>query len=98
MLSRKEVEHIADLAKIKLDKNNLEKFQRELSAVLEFVKKLQEIDTDGIEPVNGGTVLENIFREDNDYDQPDDRFRDKFLSNVPQSENGYLKVKRILEK
>ena len=96
MLSREEVQHIADLAKVKLNNDDLDKFGRELSAILGFVEKLQEINTDDVEPVNGGTFLENVLREDNEFDEPNKSFSDKFIANTPKNENRYLKVKKIL--
>ncbi len=96
MLSRKEVQHIADLAKVKLSNDDLDKFGQELSAILSFVEKLQEINTDDVEPVNGGTFLENVLREDDEFNEPNKSFSDKFIANAPKSEGRYLKVKKIL--
>ncbi|HHD92703.1 MAG TPA: Asp-tRNA(Asn)/Glu-tRNA(Gln) amidotransferase subunit GatC [Candidatus Portnoybacteria bacterium] len=96
MFSKNEIQHIAELAKIKLKENDLDKFGREFEAILSFVKKLQEVNTDNIEPVNGGTFLENILREDDEFDIPDKLFVDKFIANAPKSEGKHLKVKKIL--
>lgn len=64
MISKKDVEHIARLARIELSDGEMAKFGKDLSDILAFVEKLGEVDTALIEPLTGGTNLENIMRED----------------------------------
>lgn len=63
-LSREEVRHIAKLARISLSEKEEEKFQRELASILEYISKLQEVDTEGVEALEQVTDLKNSFRED----------------------------------
>lgn len=90
-----EVEHIASLAHLDLSTQQIEKFQEELSSVLEYVEQLNEVDTSGIEPslqING---LENITREDSEI--PSQQLsQDEALSNAQNQDKGFFKVKRIL--
>ncbi|MEK7497312.1 MAG: Asp-tRNA(Asn)/Glu-tRNA(Gln) amidotransferase subunit GatC [Patescibacteria group bacterium] len=59
-----EVEHIAKLAKLKLSKLELEKFGIQLSKVIEHIKELSEVETDGVEPTSQTTGLTDVLRED----------------------------------
>lgn len=64
MISQKDVLHIARLARIELTLDELAAFERELSAILDFVAKLGQADTEGAGEEAGGTTLENVMRED----------------------------------
>ncbi|MEA2113692.1 MAG: Asp-tRNA(Asn)/Glu-tRNA(Gln) amidotransferase subunit GatC, partial [Patescibacteria group bacterium] len=59
----KQVEKVAGLARLGIDKKEKKKFTEELSAVLEFIDKLGQIKTDKIEPTAQVTGLENVTRE-----------------------------------
>lgn len=64
MLSRDEIVHLAELARIRLTEEEIERFGRELPSVLSFIEKLKEVKTEEIDPVIGGTFLSNVMRED----------------------------------
>ncbi|MBU0667695.1 Asp-tRNA(Asn)/Glu-tRNA(Gln) amidotransferase subunit GatC [Patescibacteria group bacterium] len=64
MLSKKEIEHIAMLARLGLKKGEAEKFSRQLNSILEYVRQLNEVDTDGVEATSQVTGLENVSRKD----------------------------------
>lgn len=93
-ISKKEVEHIARLARIDLSKKEKVKFEKELSSILEFVSKLQEVDTKNIEPLSQVTGLENVLKEDLIKKCPP---REELLKNAPQKQNGFIKVKKVFE-
>lgn len=63
-LSTDDVRHIAKLCRLNLSEEEVEKFTTELSSILGFVAKLQEVDTEGVEPTPQATGLTNVFRED----------------------------------
>lgn len=63
-LSKAEVEHIAKLARLALTPKEVEKFSKELTDILNYVEKLQELDTHGIEPTAQVTGLLNTPRDD----------------------------------
>lgn len=96
-----DVKHIAKLARLGLTKEEEKRLEKELSAILDFVEKLKEIDTSRVEPMTGGTSLVNIDRED----QPKSKVipselkgqRLKIFKNAPSQEKGYFKVKKVLE-
>ena len=63
-LSREEVKHIAMLSRLELREEEIEKFQEQLSKILDFVEKLNELNTDGIDPKFQIIPPQNVLRED----------------------------------
>ena len=64
MLSKEQVLKIADLARLALTDDEVERYQQELSAILEYVEQLNELDTDQVEPTTQVTGLLNVVRDD----------------------------------
>lgn len=95
MISKKEVLHIANLARIKLSQKEVREFQRELSSILDYVKKLKKIDISKKEPFFYPLILKNITREDK-IKETLLKTRKKIISLFPKRERNYLKVKAIL--
>ena len=93
-ISLQEVEHIAELAKIGLTKEEKERFSGELSDILEYIEQLKEIDTKDIEPVSQVTGLINVIREDV-TDGCDENTRKKIVANFPEEKDGCVKVKQV---
>lgn len=92
-----EVSHIAKLARLGLDEREKEKFAKELAAILEFVEKLKEVDTQDIEPTAQITGLQNVSRPDNALQSADERCRKQILSNTPELKGNYIKAKAVFE-
>ena len=63
-LTRDEVLHVADLARLSLAPEEIELFTRQLNDILAYVEKLQELDTAGVEPLAHVIPVFNVFRED----------------------------------
>ena len=63
-LSHDDVRHMAKLCRLTLSDEEVEKFANELTSILEYIQKLQEVDTEGVEPLKQVTGLKNSFRED----------------------------------
>ncbi len=99
-LTQKEVEHIARLARIKLNEKEIEKIAEDLGLVLNYFDKLKEINTEGIEPTAQVTGLENIFREDKintEMAEISGEKRGKILAQFPHKKEDHLKVKQVFE-
>ncbi len=64
MISEEEIRRVATLAHLELNDEEMQKFSRELSDILDFFDALQEVDTDGVEPTAQVTGLKNVTRED----------------------------------
>ncbi len=93
-LSREEVQHIALLARLGLSDEELERFREQLSVILENFEILNELDTSEVLPTAHVIALENVVRDDEvlpSLPQSD------ILSNAPQAEEGYFKVRAVLE-
>ena len=85
MLSKQEVQHIAKLARLGLTEKEIGKFQKELSATLDYIEKLKEVDIEGVEPTSHSVLLENVTRKDEVF-----KFDKKLIE-------GYLKVISIFK-
>lgn len=98
MISKKQVKHIANLARIGLTEKEIEKFQKELSSVLDYVEKLKEVDASKVEPLAQVTGLKNVIREDETIkNDKRSEIRNKLLKLAPDRKSDYFKVPKILE-
>lgn len=92
-LSKSEVEHIAKLARLNLTDSDAELYSKQLSDILDYVEKLQSIDTSGVEETSQVTGLINIMRDDSIKESG---ISDELVSCAPEHGNGYVKVPKIL--
>jgi aspartyl-tRNA(Asn)/glutamyl-tRNA(Gln) amidotransferase subunit C len=92
-LTIKEVEHVALLARLTLADNEKEVFARQLSSILEYAEKLNELKTDEVEPLAHILPVYNVFRED--IPLPGSP-REEILSNAPLVEENQYKVPKIV--
>ena len=76
------------------DVENMDKNIQELSDFLEYVDRLQQVDTENVMPTAHVLPIQNVFREDVVKPSLD---RDLALSNAPESEDGYFRVPKIIE-
>ena len=93
-LSRAEVEHIAELAKLGLTEEEKEKFCGQLSAILEYAEMLQKLDTEAIPPTATVLPLQNVMRPD---EVAPSLSREDILANAPDAAEGCFRVRAILE-
>jgi aspartyl-tRNA(Asn)/glutamyl-tRNA(Gln) amidotransferase subunit C len=94
-ISIEQVKELAKLARIGLTKEEEESLSREMTSILSYVSELDEVDTSKIAPTSQVTGLENVLREDKV--RPCEVKRDDLLANAPQREDGFIKVKKVLE-
>ena len=93
-LTTHQVQHIAELAKLNLSNEEVAKFQKQLSSILEYVELLNEVDTENVEPTAQTTGLENVYREDKpSKDQC--LTQEELLSNAPEKQDGHIKTKAV---
>lgn len=93
-LTRDDVLHLAQLARISLSDDEVDEFSEELSAILQYVEQLSSVDVAGLRPTNQVTGLTNVMRDDivKDYGYaPQD-----LLKNVPAVQDNQLKVRRMI--
>lgn len=92
-VTRELVLHIAELAHLKLKEEEIEKFQKELNQILEYVDKLNELDTSEVEPLSHPLPVVNVTREDKL--QPSTA-REEALKNAPDSTDEFFKVPKVI--
>lgn len=93
-IDRKEVEHVAQLARLKFDDEQIEMFLKQMNSILDYFDKLQELDTGDIEPTSHAVVLNNVFRDDKVEEFPD---KELLIKNAPSQEKGCFKVPKVIE-
>lgn len=93
-LSRGDVLNLARLSRLELSEAEVEQFRAELSEILGYVEQLQKVDTKGLKPTYQVTGLKSVMRPDKIINY--DANPKELLKNVPSTENGQIKVKRVL--
>ncbi len=93
MINNEEVKHIAQLAHLKLNEEEVELLSKELSDILDYIDKLNELATDNITPTAYTIPMHNVLREDKVKPSME---RKKVLANAPEEENGQFKVPKII--
>jgi len=94
MITKDQVKHIAKLTRLKLTEEQVNKYQKELAKILDYVGQLQKVDTKNIFPCSGGTDLKNVFRED----EAEIRIREesqKFVNQAPSKQKDLIKTKGV---
>lgn len=91
-----DINHISQLARLDLSEEEKQKFAKELDAILGFVEKLKEADVKNINPMAGGTDLNNITRDDA-IGERDLKQKQEILDNVPKKKDDYVEVKAVFE-
>jgi aspartyl-tRNA(Asn)/glutamyl-tRNA(Gln) amidotransferase subunit C len=92
-ISREEVTHVAQLARLELDDEALEQFSRQLGTILEYVEKLNQVDTGGVVPTSHAISLTNAFRDDEGHDHLS---TDEALANAPDKDDGGFLVPKVI--
>ncbi len=93
-ITKQEVEHVAKLARLELSDQEKEKLADQLSNILSYVEKLNELDTRGVEPTSHVLDINNVMRED----VPEESLpQERALLNAPDRAAGHYKVPKIIE-
>lgn len=93
-LSPDDILKLARLSRLHLTPDEVEQFESEISAILEYVQQLQKVDVTGLEPTNQVTGLKDVMRPDQPIDYGTTPAQ--LLQNAPATEQGHFKVKRML--
>lgn len=92
MITIKEVEHVAKLARLELAEEEKVKFSKQLGDVLEYAQQMNEIDTEGVEPMSHAIPIVNVMRED---EVVHEFSREELMANAPLKEDGFFRVPKI---
>jgi len=93
-LTRKDIDHVALLSRLELDDETSDKMAQQLGRVLDYIAKLNELDTTDVEPMSHPGDLVNVFREDAVAESLD---RDDVLANAPDRTKSFFRVPKIIE-
>lgn len=90
----KDVEHVANLARLELSEEEKHKFAEQLTQILQYAEKLNELDTDNVEPMSHAVPHFNVMRDDEVKPSLD---MEQIMLNAPDEEDGQFRVPAILE-
>ena len=93
-INRKDVEHVALLSRLEFSETELEKYTGQLDAILAYIDVLNQVNTDGVEPLAHVLDIRNVMRPDVVQQS---LTRVDALLNAPEPENGFFKVPKIVE-
>ena len=93
-ITKDTVKYIAHLARLELTNEEIEKFTTQLGAILEYMDKLNQLDTTNIPPTTHVMHTTNVWREDIPQKYKD---TDLIINIAPEREGNYFKVKKIIE-
>lgn len=93
-ITDEKIDQLAHLARLEFDAESKSKIKNDLENILDFCEKLNEVDTEGIEPLIYMTNTTNNVRED----VVDQHFsKDQILSNAPKKDSDYFRVPKVIE-
>lgn len=92
-LTKEEVKHVANLARLAISEEEAEKFAEQLGKITDFAEQLNELDTTNVEPTTHVLPLVNVMREDVATKGLD---REVMMLNVKEQEDGQVKVPAIM--
>ncbi|MBD3272207.1 MAG: Asp-tRNA(Asn)/Glu-tRNA(Gln) amidotransferase subunit GatC [Elusimicrobia bacterium] len=93
-ITKKDVQHIAKLARLSLTSQDQERFTQQLARIIEYIDQLQKLDTEHIEPLAQPLALTNVYRDDT---VEPSGLEDAIIRNAPEHEDRFFKVKKVIE-
>jgi aspartyl-tRNA(Asn)/glutamyl-tRNA(Gln) amidotransferase subunit C len=93
-ITKEEVRHVADLARLKFDENEEQLLTSQLNSILDYMEQLGKVDTTQIEPTFHAVARKNVFREDSVAPSFPQGLS---LSNAPDRDRGFFRVPKIIE-
>ncbi len=89
-----EIDHVSMLARLELSEEEKEIFSKQLSSIIEYIDKLNELDTTSVDPTAHVLPIKNVFRED---ELRQSLPKDKALQNAPNKADDFYRVPKIIE-
>ncbi len=94
MITKEQVQHVAKLARLTLTEEETDLYANQLSKIFDYIDQLNEVNTEGVEPMTQPIPTVNVMREDivkKEYE------RNEMLKNAPHEEYGFFRVPKIGE-
>lgn len=92
-VSKEEILHIAKLADLKINENEIDEYAKNLEEILDFMKILDSVNTDNVEESIGNLSNVNVFRKDEVKEFED---KEALLQNAPDKENNMFKIPKVI--
>jgi aspartyl-tRNA(Asn)/glutamyl-tRNA(Gln) amidotransferase subunit C len=92
-VTKKDVEKIAELARLKFTEEELENFTPQMNEILSYMDKLNELDTENVEPLSHPVEQTNVFRED---EMKPSITTEEALKNAPSKDEHHFKVPKVI--
>jgi aspartyl-tRNA(Asn)/glutamyl-tRNA(Gln) amidotransferase subunit C len=93
-IDRAHLDKIAHLSRLEFDEKDAEKMMSDMTAIVNWVEKLKEVDTDGVEPLTTMSYEINVLREDEVKPHLDHKLA---LESAPKKDETYFRVPKVLE-
>ena len=94
IISVETIEYVGILAKLELSEEEKEKAKKDMGSMLDYIDKLNELDTTGVEPMSHVFPVQNVFREDVVVNGDD---RENILKNAPEEKDGSFVVPKTVD-
>ena len=94
MADKRDVEYVANLARIKITSQQESSLEEQLSKIIGYIDKLKELDVAGVKPSRGAHIVRNVFRQDKVIPF---EAREEILGNSPSREGDYFKIPKVIE-
>lgn len=94
IISDETIEYVSILAKLELSREEKEQAKQDMGRMLDYIDQLNELDTEGVEPMSHVFPVHNVFREDVVTNRDD---REAILKNAPEEKDGAFMVPRTVE-
>lgn len=92
-ISKKDVEYIAHLSRLKISDDEKQEYAKQLSDILEHIERLNKLNTDNVEPTYYAIEMKNVFRDDTEEESIDKK---KVFESAPSIERNGFKVPKII--
>lgn len=93
-ISNETIDYVGILAKLELSDEEKEQAKKDMASMLDYIDKLNELDTEGVEPMSHAFAVKNVFREDVVTNGDD---RENILKNAPEEKDGMFNVPKTFD-
>ena len=92
MIGKEDVKHVAKLARLELTEEEIDKYSKQLDEIIKYVEQMNEVDTQGVEPMPHPIPVYNVMRED---EVKYEHTKEEMMKNAPFEEDGFFRVPKI---
>jgi aspartyl-tRNA(Asn)/glutamyl-tRNA(Gln) amidotransferase subunit C len=97
MLTKDQLKHLAELAKIEFTEEELESFLKDINQILSYVEEIQKLELDQFEPMIGG-ILQKLYLREDEIIRAESETKELIQKQFPEKKDNFLKTPRIITK